>query len=104
MAFRPDFVPWNTDGTVLLRRAACDNAEKPELPDVLASGMKFTPFLAPDSRALLDFRVTVRAADCPHCGFGGALIAHGFLRGLAATGHEPTTRAQRFFAPTGIQK
>ncbi len=71
---------------------------------MLASGMKFTPFLAPGSLALLDFRVAVHATDCPHCGFGGALIAHGFLRGLAATGHEPTTRAQRFFAPTGIQK
>jgi len=59
--------------------------------------MRFIPLLAPDSRALLDFRVSVRATDCPHCGVGGALIAHGFLRGLAATGHEPTTRAQRFF-------
>jgi hypothetical protein len=65
--------------------------------------MKFTPFLAPGSRALLDFRVTIRSGDCPHCQFGGALIAHGYLRGHAATGHGQATRAQRFFAPTGIQ-
>jgi hypothetical protein len=46
--------------------------------------MKFTRFLAPCSRALLDSRVTIRASCCPHCRFGGALIAHGYLRGHAA--------------------
>jgi hypothetical protein len=65
--------------------------------------MKFTRFLAPDSRALLDFRTTIRAAACPHCQCGGTLIAHGYLRGHAATGHDTATRAQRFFAPTGIR-
>jgi hypothetical protein len=65
--------------------------------------MKFTPFLAPGSRALLDFRVTIRAGDCPHCQFGGALIAHGYLCGHVATGHGQVTRGQRFFVPTGIR-
>jgi hypothetical protein len=65
--------------------------------------MKFTRFLAPGSRALLDFRVTVRANDCPHCRFGGAVIAHGYLHGHAAAGHGTGTRAQRFFAPIGIR-
>jgi hypothetical protein len=64
--------------------------------------MKFTRFLAPGSRELLDFRVTVRSGGCPHCQCGDFLIAHGYLRGHAATGHEPATRALRFFAPTGI--
>jgi hypothetical protein len=62
--------------------------------------MKFTRFLAPGSRELLDFRIKVRARPCPHCHCDDALIAHGYLRGHAATGHEPATRAQRFFAPT----
>lgn len=59
--------------------------------------MRFTRFHSPGSRALLDLRVKVCAAACPNCLFAGALIAHGFLKGHAATGHEPGTRAQRFF-------
>lgn len=65
--------------------------------------MKFTRFLAPGSRELLDFRITGRAGGCPHCHLQGALVSHGYLRGHPAAGHGTVTRALRFFAPTGIQ-
>lgn len=64
--------------------------------------MKFTRFLAADSRELLDLRVTVRAGACPHCQCSSALVGHGYLRGHAAQGHDSETRALRFFAQTGI--
>lgn len=59
--------------------------------------MKFTRFVAPDSRALLDLRVAIRAGVCPHCHSSSALIGHGYLRGHAAEGHVSETRALRFF-------
>lgn len=59
--------------------------------------VKFTPFLAPDSVALLDLRVAIRAGACPHCHDCSALVGHGYLRGNAAQGHGPETRALRFF-------
>jgi hypothetical protein len=65
--------------------------------------MRFTTFLAPGSRALLDLRVTIRAGACPHCHDCSALVGHGYLRGNAAEGHVPETRALRFFARTGIR-
>lgn len=107
MVFRPGSVPWNAGSSVLLRRAACYNVTKAELPDLPPSAMKFAmkfiPFLSPDSLALLDFRVETRAAGCRFCGAGETLIAHGYLRGHAAAGHGTVTRALRFFAPTGIR-
>ena len=66
--------------------------------------MKFTPFFEPGSRTLLDFRVTIRSGDCPHCHLRGALIAHGYLSGHAATGHDQVTRGQRFFCSNRYSK
>lgn len=65
--------------------------------------MKFTRCLAPNSLELLNLRVTIRAAACLHCRSGESVVAHGYLRGLAESGHELVTRGLRFFAPTGIQ-
>jgi len=65
--------------------------------------MKFTRFLAPNSLERLNFRVSIRAAACPHCQCHESVVAHGYLRGLAESGHDTVTRAMRFFAPTGIQ-
>lgn len=64
--------------------------------------MKFTRFLAPSSLELLNFRVTVRASGCRHCRCAGSVVAHGYLRGLAKSGHDIVTRGLRFFARTAI--
>lgn len=70
---------------------------------MVAWGMRFTTFLAPNSLELLDFRITIRAAGCPHCQCSEALIGHGYLRGHAGEGHDGATRALRFFARTAIR-
>ena len=62
--------------------------------------MKFTRFLAPDSLELLNLRVTIRAAACRHCHCAESVVAHGYLRGLAQSGHDTVTRGLRFFVPT----
>lgn len=64
--------------------------------------MKFTRFLAPSSLELLNFRVTVRASGCRHCRCTESVVAHGYLRGLAESGHDTVTRGLRFFARTAI--
>ena len=61
--------------------------------------MKFTRFFAPGSRELANLRVTMYHAPCRHCGCVEAVVAHGYLRGLAETGHAIVTRGLRFFAP-----
>jgi hypothetical protein len=65
--------------------------------------MKFTRLLAPHSLKLLNLRVTIRAAACPHCQCAETVVAHGYLRGLAESGHDTVTRGARFFAQTVIQ-
>ena len=64
--------------------------------------MKFTRFLAAGSLDLLNLRLSIRALPCAHCGGKETVIAHGYLRGLADTGHEVATRGLRFFALTVI--
>ena len=59
--------------------------------------MKFTRLLAPSSLALLDLRVTVRADGCRHCHCASSVVAHGYLRGHAASGHATGTRGVRFY-------
>ena len=65
--------------------------------------MKFTRYLAPGSLELLNLRVTIRAARCRHCQYGESVVAHGYLQGLAESGHEIVTRGLRFFAQTATQ-
>ena len=62
--------PWNADGRVLLRLAACDNAQKAELPGMLGWRMQFTPFHAPNSLELLNLRVKIQE-DGGHRRFDG---------------------------------
>ena len=62
--------------------------------------MKFTRFLAPDSLELLNLRVTIRPATCRHCHYSESVVAHGYLRGLAESGHDTVTRGLRFFVRT----
>lgn len=59
--------------------------------------MKFTRRLPPGSLELLALREQVRAAGCPHCDCGSALLAHGYLWGGAPEGHRADTRGLRFF-------
>lgn len=72
-------------------------------PCDMKSVMKFISFLSPDSLALLDFRVEIRAAGCQFSEAGATPIAHGYLRGHPAAGHGMATRALRYSAPTGIR-
>ena len=65
--------------------------------------MKFTQFLAPDSLALLNLRIDIRATACRHCNCRETVVAHGYLRGVAESGHEIVTRGLRFFAPIATQ-
>ncbi len=62
--------------------------------------MKFTRYLAKGSLDLANLRVAMHNAPCRHCGCVEAVVAHGYLRGLAQTGHAIVTRGLRFFAPT----
>ena len=65
--------------------------------------MKFTRYLAPGSLELLNLRFTIRAARCRHCQRGESFVSHGYLRGLAESGHEIVTRGLHFFAQTATQ-
>jgi len=40
---------------------------------------------------------------CHHCGCSETIVAHGYLRGMAETGHDIVTRGLRFFAQTATQ-
>jgi hypothetical protein len=88
---------WNTDGCVLLRLATCDNTENAGLRGVLWYRMKFTRFLAPNSLELLDLRVKIRADGCRHCHCASTVVAHGYLKGNAASGYDTDTRGLRFY-------
>lgn len=66
--------------------------------------MRFTPFLAPGSQELLNFRVLARLSPCPHCQASETLNAHGYLHGFAAEGHHRATRALRFFCSNRYSK
>jgi hypothetical protein len=64
--------------------------------------MKFTRRLSSKALELLNLRVHTRHAGCRHCCHGSSVIAHGYLRGIAAAGTGTASRALRFFAPTAI--
>lgn len=96
------FTAWNTDPLVLLRLATCHNIQNACLL-CYALRMKFTRFFAAGSIDLLNLRLSIRALPCAHCDCRESVVAHGYLRGLADSGHEIVTRGVRFFAPTVIQ-
>jgi len=58
--------------------------------------MKFTRFLAPHSLELLDLRVKIRGDGCRRCHCTNSVVAHGYLRGNAATGQGSASRGLRF--------
>ena len=58
--------------------------------------MKFTRFLTPNSLELLDLRVKIRVDGCRRCHCTSSVVAHGYLRGNAATGQQVATRGLRF--------
>jgi len=65
--------------------------------------MKFTVRYAPDPLELLNLRQSIISEACRHCGCRSAMTAHGFLKGIAASGTGTDTRGLRFFVPTAIR-
>ncbi len=65
--------------------------------------MKFTRFLTAGSIDLLNLHLSIRALPCSQCDCRESIVAHGYLRGLADSGHEIVTRGLRFFVQTAIQ-
>jgi hypothetical protein len=65
--------------------------------------MKFTARHALDSLELLNLRQSIISEACRHCGCQSAMTAHGFLKGIAASGVGTETRGLRFFVPTAIR-
>jgi hypothetical protein len=62
--------------------------------------VKFTTRHAPGSLDLLNLRQSILSNACRHCGCRSAMIAHGYLHGIAASGTGTDTRGLRFFVPT----
>jgi len=58
--------------------------------------MKFTRFLAPNSLEMFEMRAKIRADGCRRCHCTSSVVGHGYLAGLAATGHGSAARGLRF--------